>query len=242
MVSTSSLRKAARPMIDICEQEPGTDQQMACDRAKASQMQTKQRVALLCMVLGFWIYLAGNFIFRTSHVSVIDGVRYFTLMDDGMISMRYAKNLVQHHSLEWNVGERIEGFTNPLWTLIMAGVIWLSGTHYAPLVMQILGMIICLAIFVVFYLAGTRNETSGLGLGTGILILTLSYPISYWGLTGMEAAAGCLAFAVAAGVQYSYESGNSANPLLLLSCLITITYCLRPDGWLPIIPFFMASL
>src|SRR5947207_1976256 len=53
---------------------------------------------------------------------VIDGQRYFWLDDDQMISMRYARNLARGHGAVWNPGEFVEGYTNPLWTLIMAGV------------------------------------------------------------------------------------------------------------------------
>jgi hypothetical protein len=201
---------------------------------------TKKQIVLFCIIAGAWIYLAGAFVVRTSHVS-IDGVRYFTIFDDGMISMRYAKNLVDHHGLVWNIGERVEGFTNPLWTLSMVGAIWAFGTHYAPLAVQMLGAMTCLGLLGVFYWTGVRNQSDTLGLVAGMLVLVLSYPISYWGLGGMEASAVCLVFTAAAGAQYTYEAGNRGNPLILLSMLVAIAYCLRPDGWLAIAPFFAAS-
>src|SRR5215203_3428828 len=59
------------------------------------------------------------FIFKTSFV--IDGVRYFSLFDDAMISMRYAKNVAEGFGAVWNPGgEPIAGYTNPLWMLFMA--------------------------------------------------------------------------------------------------------------------------
>src|SRR5215203_1855927 len=57
----------------------------------------------------------------------IGGVRYWWLVDDAMISMRYARNLAEGSGPVWNVGERVEGYTNLLWTLFMALV------HLAPL-------------------------------------------------------------------------------------------------------------
>ena len=43
------------------------------------------------------------------------------IQDDAFISFRYAANLVQGHGLTWNPGEpHIEGYTNFLWTLLMA--------------------------------------------------------------------------------------------------------------------------
>lgn len=44
------------------------------------------------------------------------------LQDDAFISFRYAKNLAEHGNLSWNYDDvvRIEGYTNFLWTLILA--------------------------------------------------------------------------------------------------------------------------
>ncbi|HRI52916.1 MAG TPA: hypothetical protein PLW65_22330 [Pseudomonadota bacterium] len=40
--------------------------------------------------------------------------------DDAFISFVYARNLVEHGALVFNVGERVEGYTNFLWTLLLA--------------------------------------------------------------------------------------------------------------------------
>ncbi|MEQ8674143.1 MAG: hypothetical protein RLP44_09020 [Aggregatilineales bacterium] len=53
---------------------------------------------------------------------VINGTRFFYLDDDAMITMRYARNLANGHGAVWNIGEPVEGYTNFLWMLVMAGV------------------------------------------------------------------------------------------------------------------------
>jgi arabinofuranosyltransferase len=40
--------------------------------------------------------------------------------DDAFISFRYARNLIEGQGLVFNPGERVEGYTNFLWTLLMA--------------------------------------------------------------------------------------------------------------------------
>ncbi|MDX1995565.1 MAG: hypothetical protein SF029_24490 [bacterium] len=57
---------------------------------------------------------------------VIDGTRLFYLDDDAMITMRYARNLADGLGPVWNPGERVEGYTNFLWMLVMA-VVHLTG-------------------------------------------------------------------------------------------------------------------
>lgn len=47
-----------------------------------------------------------------------------SLFDDAHITFRYARNLVEGHGLVWNIGERVEGYTNFLWTVLIAFGVW----------------------------------------------------------------------------------------------------------------------
>ena len=55
---------------------------------------------------------------------------YDFFCDDAFIALRYAKNLSQHHELTYNLGQRVEGFTSPLWVLLLS----VAGSLGAPLV------------------------------------------------------------------------------------------------------------
>jgi hypothetical protein len=46
--------------------------------------------------------------------------------DDAYISFRYARNLAEHGQLVFNLGERVEGYTNFLWTVTLAGLLKLG--------------------------------------------------------------------------------------------------------------------
>src|SRR3712207_4420433 len=94
--------------------------------------------ALLLFLLTVW---GGWIIFRASFV--VDGSRWFVLFDDAMISMTYARNLVEGHGLAWaRWGAPVEGFTHPLWAVLMIPVnalplaLWNRG-----LVIQILSLL-----------------------------------------------------------------------------------------------------
>jgi len=76
------------------------------------------------------------------------------LSDDAFISFRYAQNLVAGNGLVYNVGERVEGYTNFLWTLLAAGVLALGGdvawwSHLA-------GVVLGLAILLLTYAQAAR--------------------------------------------------------------------------------------
>src|SRR2546426_6673593 len=47
--------------------------------------------------------------------------RSYFLGDDSFISFRYARHLAEGHGLVWNPGDRVEGYTNFLWVVLMAG-------------------------------------------------------------------------------------------------------------------------
>ena len=83
----------------------------------------KSRLGVALAALAFY----AVFLYRTSFV--LAGTRIFVLFEDAMISMRYARNLAEGHGLVWNVGEEpIEGFTNLLWVLWMACLLYTSRT------------------------------------------------------------------------------------------------------------------
>ena len=50
------------------------------------------------------------------------------ICDDAFISLRYAANLVAGDGLVYNVGEYVEGYTNLLWTLLIAAFVALEKT------------------------------------------------------------------------------------------------------------------
>lgn len=78
---------------------------------------TLRNLLFLLILLGY-LYYANRYIEATS--ITVDNEKYYILFDDAMISMRYAYNLAHGNGLVWNPGERVEGFTNPLWVGFMA--------------------------------------------------------------------------------------------------------------------------
>jgi len=68
------------------------------------------------------------FLWLIAAVAVAVGLSFGAVtQDDAFISFRYADHLVAGHGLVFNVGEWVEGYTNLLWTLLLAGVMALGG-------------------------------------------------------------------------------------------------------------------
>ncbi len=79
---------------------------------KLSAKISKENLGLyLSLVVIVLVFLTGFF----------DSISKSWTCDDAFISFRYAKNLVEGKGLVYNLGERVEGYTNFLWTMLIAG-------------------------------------------------------------------------------------------------------------------------
>lgn len=216
----------------------------ANDRSAAdvSRVFGARQFAILTTLYSCW---ATIFVWRTSTIGS-DGQRYFSLFDDGMISMRYAKHLAEGLGPVWNVGQTIEGYSNPLWVGVMSLAVLLAGTHYAPLIIQLLGLgfVILSAYLInasvsmiaVSKLPSDYRQLAGFVAGALIYVY---YPISFWALDGMEGSA--LTLIVAAGVwMVARDSlGLQMSACAWLVALLTLAYFLRPDGFLQLTPLLL---
>src|SRR3954471_565796 len=131
------------------------------------------RLAFWGMV-GLFLLYAGLFIYRTSFV--VAGERYFSLFDDAMISMRYARNLAHGYGLVWNPGAQpVEGYTNPAWVLYMAAVHLLPlAPSKTSLVVQITAAVmLAISLFFVHGIALEVSSGSGV-IAVGAVALTAS--------------------------------------------------------------------
>jgi hypothetical protein len=136
----------------------------------------------LLLIAGIWgASLAGT------HSTLIEGHRVWFLQDDAMISMRYARNLARGLGLVWNPGERVEGFSNPLWTFGMAllHLARIPGSLAALaviLVNLLLAFFTCLAIQRLCGLLGGGEGAAGLAA----CAYALSAPVAFWAAAGHE--------------------------------------------------------
>lgn len=70
-------------------------------------------------------------------------------VDDAYISFRYAVNLADGHGLVYNPGERVEGYTNFLWTVLVAGGIAIGIDPHVTT--KVMGALAAVATLVVVY-------------------------------------------------------------------------------------------
>lgn len=182
--------------------------------------------AALLIAAGPWY--SGNRWWRIGTLATILGLclvhqlMFATLAEDAFISFRYAMNLAIGNGPVFNPGERVEGYSNFLWVLLIALPHALFTTDIV-LVARILGIACTLGCVALAYLLAIRITGRG---AAGVLAATLtaaSSSLAAYGPSGLETplfALLVLATLVALLAGWTFSAG-------LLVALATMT---RPDG------------
>lgn len=144
-------------------------------------------------------------------------------LDDAYISYRYARNLAEGHGLVYNPGQRVEGFTNLLWTLLISGCI-AAGTE-APVAGHWLGVFGGIATLLAAYIYARALLPQHLRFWACVppLIIVASPYSAYWCTKGMETAL----FTAFITATLAAQARNAWRTTTLLAILMTLT---RPDG------------
>ncbi len=106
------------------------------------------------------------------------------ILDDAFISFRYARNLVEGRGIVFNPGERVEGYTNFLWTLLMAAGLRLR----VPIVFwsQLCGLVCYCASLAITYWLARRLLRSSFWALVAMAMVGLNYTFSVYGTGGLE--------------------------------------------------------
>lgn len=182
----------------------------------------------LPVYLGLLVCLAGYF----AHLLV-----YAFQCDDAFISFRYARNLADGHGLVFNPGlERVEGYTNFLWVLILAGFCRLGMAP--PQAADVLSVALSIALFAMVVRYCLTNRPPGVHAAWAIVpaaLLAANRSFAVWSTGGLETR--LFELLVVAGVLCTMREMKQARAgslrALPISALLFAGACLtRPDGLL----------
>jgi arabinofuranosyltransferase len=141
------------------------------------------------LVLAASAVAALRYVFRTS--IVVDGERFFSLWDDAMISMRYARNLAAGHGLVWNAGgEAVQGYSNLGLTLVMALLHLIPvGPAKAPLLFQLVSLGAAgVTVYFTAKLAQLLTGDRAAGVAAAVVVGTFA-PFVIWSAQGADSSA-----------------------------------------------------
>ena len=138
----------------------------------------------------------------------------FTLVDDAMISMRYAENLINGNGLVFNQGEYIQGYTNLGWVLWMA-TLHLFVSNPSLLIMLSSAIALTCLVYIVYKITELLN-----GNILAVILTACYYPLIFWSLRGMET--GLMALLIYLMLYLILKNDSSWKIGLIASLLILI--------------------
>jgi hypothetical protein len=183
-------------------------------------------------VIIFWILAFLAILVGIMHASSLSFVN-----DDAFISFRYAKNLVNGFGLVYNAGERVEGYTNFLWTIIIA-----LGMRFNidPVPLSItLGIVFYTGTLLLFIFSSLRhnekNSKPFLLIPLTALALSLHRDFNVYATSGLETS--MFTFFVSAGFLIIIRARRLVS-FFYAGMIFVLAMMTRPDGVL----FFASTM
>jgi tetratricopeptide (TPR) repeat protein len=171
-----------------------------------------------------WVLLLGSI---TAFAGRSYSLRF--VQDDSYITYRYARNVVRGLGPVYNPGERVEGYTNFLWMIMLAslGTVGVPFSAIIPL-SQILGVLSGIGVIVTFFMLLRRFSTGPPALvPLALFLFAANGSFAYWCVSGMET--GLFSLLLAAGF-YAYLRDDSTGNRIGASLLLGLSALTRPEG------------
>jgi hypothetical protein len=141
--------------------------------------------------------------------------------DDAYVSFRYARHLVEGHGLVFNVGERVEGYTDFLWTVLVAGFLRLGApAGESAILLSLAAFVVLLAV--VWRLAERLSPAGSHTLPVAAALTASSYTMASFATSGLETVLAALF------VLTALAAAESRRPVLAGTLAVLAMLC-HPD-------------
>ncbi len=159
---------------------------------------------------------------------------YDFTVDDAFISLRYARNLSSGNGLVFNIGERVEGYTNFLWIIIVSLFIRLGADPVVTA--KILGVIFSLGtLYLLWSLSPIFLPGKPWLRNVPALLMVTTASFSIYAVSGLETIMFCFLLTLAFKFFIREETAiGSFQISWIILFLLTLT---RPEGFLFFIIF-----
>ena len=168
------------------------------------------------------------------------------IQDDAFISFRYVQNFVDGHGLVFNIGERVEGYTNLLWVLILSALVRMN--FDIGNTAQTLSLAFGVLVLVMTYLLSglirikgdietkyaKKSKTESVDSSTGFFdlipsaLLVFTGSFVFWAISGMETTM-FISFCLL-GIYYYIKDKDLPTPNYKFPIFILLATLTRPEG------------
>lgn len=192
-------------------------------------LQNKNSVRRLAVLIGLVLLTAAYY-------KLSSDSRF--IQDDAFTSLRYVENFVNGKGLVFNDGERVEGYTNFLWVILLSIIRYLDLALNLnldlPTVAQVLSTLFGVPVLITVYflskkiIAGKLKEgiASLLSLSASAMTLFTS-PFIYWSVSGMETS--LFVFLTLLSIYFFLDFGDKKRRVWFASVSVLNSF-LRPEG------------
>lgn len=163
-------------------------------------------------------------------VLVWHALRFGFVTDDAYISFVYARNLAEHGELSFNLGDPVEGYSNFLWTVTLAGAMALGASPEMTSLVLGIGFAIG-TLAVVARLARELYDERPSGwdaLAPAFLALSAGY--ACWSTGGLETQ--MFTFWISAGLYAYVRADSEPRWMRWVGVLFGLAALTRPEGLL----------
>ena len=173
-------------------------------------------------------------------VLLLSGVVLFwtVTIDDAYITARYAKNIAGGLGAVFNPGERVEGFSDPLWLFVMT-IAALAGTATIIPAVKVLGLVASLGLLIISFSVLRRHVSGVAAVAPAILASTLP-ALPFWSVAGLETTA-YVFLGLAAIVVAAKTTRTDSRTDLVAGALAAAAALTRPEGALLILPVMLTA-
>lgn len=152
--------------------------------------------------------------------------------DDAYITLRYARNLANGVGPVWNSGERVEGYTNFLWMVILAGMHVVGmDLVVASILAAYASSFACLLVVWLLWSLWADDEDAGIIgnpalLAVTLLVIGLNGAVAAWAFGGLETP---LAMALLTGAVYLFIVEQRTGRFPVSALVFTAGAMTRPE-------------
>ncbi len=229
-LSSFGNRSLAQPYdlqpLDNLPRERGEDaasSRVSSQKKRPPLRQTLERAALLALGPALPFILFGA-------IALAHAAAYTWVCDDAFISFRYAKLFSEGHGLVYNIGERVEGYTNFLWVIELAALHKVLGFGFAKLSLM-LGTVFTVGTFVLTLALAYRGPVHAYRHFAAVLAigwLALNRNVAVWATSGLETRQ--FTFFLLLAVWLAHRSTGRPERLLGASLALSGAALTRPEG------------
>ena len=161
-------------------------------------------------------------------LAILQAARLAWTSDDAYISFRYAENFVRGLGLVYNAGERVEGYSNFLWTLWCALGLRLG---FAAEAWANVSSIACFAATVALLAGWSRRVLAARGLGVPLaaLLLVFHRDAALYATSGLETS--LFTMLLTLGFVLLAVGADSTRALAAAGLAFALAMLTRPDGF-----------